>query len=266
MILQNFLLAFPLFFLVGLGSFSAKVSLIDFNVGKGLAKFAFNIAIPCLLFQTIRGASNLPPPNWSIGLAYFGSCALVFLLTFFIGRKSFHLRGDESTVFGMSAIFSNNVQLGIPLAISLLGENCVPSIAFICFPLNGNFLLWVSVTVGVELSRSREASVWGTCFEGLWRTIKNPVIIGILLGLLSSWADIGLPEPFEKSLTLLSASATPVALFSVGTGLSRYKLSSHVRLTGASIFSEALHTAGNGIHSVVFYSELPALSDRLPAF
>lgn len=58
MILQNFLLAFPLFFLVGLGSFSAKVSLIDFNVGKGLAKFAFNIAIPCLLFQTIRGASN----------------------------------------------------------------------------------------------------------------------------------------------------------------------------------------------------------------
>ena len=69
MILQNFLLAFPLFFLVGLGSFSAKVSLIDFNVGKGLAKFAFNIAIPCLLFQTIRGASNLPPPNWSIGLA-----------------------------------------------------------------------------------------------------------------------------------------------------------------------------------------------------
>ena len=65
---------------------------------------------------------------------------------------------------------------------------------------------------------------------------NHPVIIGILLGLLSSWADIGLPEPFEKSLTLLSASATPVALFSVGTGLSRYKLSSHVRLTGASIF------------------------------
>lgn len=50
MILQNFLLAFPLFFLVGLGFFSAKVNLIDFNVGKGLAKFAFNIAIPCLLF------------------------------------------------------------------------------------------------------------------------------------------------------------------------------------------------------------------------
>ncbi len=174
MILQNFLLAFPLFFLVGLGFFSAKVNLIDFNVGKGLAKFAFNIAIPCLLFQTIRGASNLPAPDWNIGLGYFGSCTLVFLFTFLIGRKSFHLRGDESTVFGMSAIFSNNVQLGIPL-------------------------------------------------------------IGILLGFLSSWTDIGLPGPFEKSLSLLSASATPVALFSVGTGLSRYKLSSHIRLTGASI-------------------------------
>lgn len=89
MILQNFLLAFPLFFLVGLGFFSAKVNLIDFNVGKGLAKFAFNIAIPCMLFQTIRGASDLPAPDWNIGLAYFGSCALVFLLYFFIGRKFF---------------------------------------------------------------------------------------------------------------------------------------------------------------------------------
>ena len=60
MILQNFLLAFPLFFLVGLGSFSAKVSLIDFNVGKGLAKFAFNIAIPCLLFhpRSIESAAS----------------------------------------------------------------------------------------------------------------------------------------------------------------------------------------------------------------
>ena len=171
-------------------------------------------------------------------MAYFGSCALVFLLTFFIGRKVFRLRGDESTVFGMSAIFSNNVQLGIPLAISLLGENCVPSIAFIV-SLNV-FLLWVAVTVGVELSRSREASVLGTCFEGLWRTIKNPVIIGILLGLLTSAAGMNLPEPLEKSLGLLSASATPVALFSVGTGLSRYKLSSHFRLTGA------LHTADHG--------------------
>ena len=187
-----------------------------------------------MLFQTIRGASDLPAPDWNIGLAYFGSCALVFLLTFFIGRKVFRLRGDESTVFGMSAIFSNNVQLGIPLAISLLGENCVPSIAFIV-SLNV-FLLWVAVTVGVELSRSREASVLGTCFEGLWRTIKNPVIIGILLGLLTSAAGMNLPEPLEKSLGLLSASATPVALFSVGTGLSRYKLSSHFRLTGASIF------------------------------
>lgn len=89
MILQNFLLAFPLFFLVGLGFFSAKVNLIDFNVGKGLAKFAFNIAIPCLLFQTIRGASNLPAPDWNIGLGYFGSCTLVFLFTFLIGQKVF---------------------------------------------------------------------------------------------------------------------------------------------------------------------------------
>lgn len=233
MILQNFLLAFPLFFLVGVGYFSAKAGLIDFNVGKGLAKFAFNIAIPCLLFQTIRGASNLPAPDWNIGSAYFGSCVLVFLLSFFLGHRLFRLRGDESTVFGMSAIFSNNVQLGIPLAISLLGENCVPSIAFI-ISLNV-FLLWAAVTVGVELSRSREASVWGTCFEGLRRTIKNPVIIGIMLGLLSSWTEVSLPGPFEKSLGLLSASATPVALFSVGTGLSRYQLSSHICLTGASI-------------------------------
>lgn len=64
----------------------------------------------------------------------------------------------------MSAIFSNNVQLGIPLAISLLGENCVPSIAFIV-SLNV-FLLWVAVTVGVRLSQAARHQSSGLVLKG----------------------------------------------------------------------------------------------------
>lgn len=233
MILENLLLAFPLFFLIALGYLTTKCDLMTFEIGRGLAKFAFNIAIPCLLFLTIRKASDLPAPDWRIALAFFGACGALFCIAFFIGRRFFTLRGDEDTIFSMSAIFSNNVQLGLPLAITLLGEQAIGSIALIV-SLNV-FLLWVVATAGVEMSRSSETSLVSTVFQGILRTLKTPVIFAICIGLMSTWLGLLLPDAIEKSLDLLAASATPVALFSVGVGLAQYKVTNDLKLTSASV-------------------------------
>lgn len=238
MILENLLLAFPLFFLIALGYLTTKCSLVTFEIGRGLAKFAFNIAIPCLLFLTIRKASDLPAPDWRIALAFFGACAALFCIAFFIGRRFFALRGDEDTIFGMSAIFSNNVQLGLPLAITLLGEQAIGSIALIV-SLNV-FLLWVVATAGVEMSRSSGTSLVSTVFQGILRTLKTPVIVAICIGLLSTWAGLLLPDVIEKSLDLLAASATPVALFSVGVGLAQYKVTNDLKLTSTAVMLKLL--------------------------
>lgn len=52
----------------------------------------------------------------------------------------------------MAGVFSNNIQLGVLIAISLLGKGSLPSIAVI-FSLNG-FLMWTLATIAIELGRN----------------------------------------------------------------------------------------------------------------
>lgn len=49
----------------------------------------------------------------------------------------------------MAGVFSNNIQLGVPIAISLLGKGSLPSIAVI-FSLNG-FLMWTLATIATAI-------------------------------------------------------------------------------------------------------------------
>ncbi len=229
MFVQNFLVAFPLFALIGIGFFCTKIRLVNDAIGNGLSRYAFVIAIPMLLFNVMSNITHLPPPNWWIAISFFGSCFIVFLIGRIVGSKYLKLNGEGQTIFGMAGVFSNNVQLGIPIAIALLGEKVLPSIAVI-FSLNG-FLMWTIATVAIEMSRNKSPSFKKTLIKGTISTLKNPIVVGILAG--TAWGLTGwnLPPPVQKTATLLGDSASTVALFSVGVGLAKYKFSSSINFT-----------------------------------
>ena len=157
MFLQNFLVALPLFCIIGLGYVFARFKVVSIEIGNALSKFSFTVTIPILLFRLMSDLPKLPAPNWLIGVAFFGSCFIVFAIGYFIGRKFLHLDRDGQTIFGMAGVFSNNIQLGVPLAISLLGKESLPSIAVI-FSLNG-FLMWTLATIAIELGRNKNPSL-----------------------------------------------------------------------------------------------------------
>ena len=226
MFAQNFLVAFPLFALIGLGFLCTKLNLLTDSVGAGLSKYAFVIALPMLLFNVMSNITHLPPPNWFIAIAFFGSCFIVFVIGRVIGDRFLKLNGEGQTIFGMAGVFSNNVQLGIPIAISLLGQEALPSIAVI-FSLNG-FLMWTLATIAIEISRNKSPSIKKTIIKGTWSTLKNPIVVGILAGTLWGFTGLTLPTPVQTAANLLGNSASTVALFAVGIGLAKYKLSTNL--------------------------------------
>ena len=64
------------------------------------------------------------------------------------------------------------------------------------------------------------------------RSLRNPIVIGIILGLLWSLTGLEMPVPLKKTVDLMANAASPVALFAVGVGLTQYKLRSHFETTG----------------------------------
>lgn len=229
MFIQNFLIAFPLFFIIAAGFAFAKSGLVKAEMGTALSKFSFTVSLPILLFKLMSDLPNMPSPDWRIAIAYFSSCFVVFVAGFFIAKRIFGLDHAGRTLFGMAGIFPNNVQMGVPLAISLLGQASLPAISVI-FSLNA-FLMWTLVTIMIDLGRNRNPSVLKTAFKGTIATVKNPIICSMFFGIAWGLLGITLPEPLQKPIDLMANAAAPIALFAVGIGLTQYRIRSSLNLS-----------------------------------
>ncbi len=226
---NNFLLCLPLFIIIGAGYFFGIVGLLSKSVGDGLAKFSFTVAIPILLFKTMADVTHLPTPHWTLTLAFFGGGAIVFIVAHVIGKYFFNLSSEERTMFGITGIYSNDVQLGIPITLSLLGAQALPSIALI-FSLDC-FVMFTVAIIAIEFARNNSPSIVKTFFDGLIATLKNPIVVGVIAGLVWGLIRVEFPTPVQKAIDLIANSATPVALFSIGVGLASYKITSRLAVT-----------------------------------
>ncbi len=226
---NNFLLCLPLFIIIGAGYFFGITGLLSKSVGDGLAKFSFTVAIPTLLFKTMGDVTHLPMPDWTLVIAYYGSCAIVIVVAHIVGKFFLNLSCEERTMFGVSGTYGNDVQLGIPITISLLGAQALPAIAMV-FSIDC-FIMFTVATIGIEFARNNSPSIAKTFFDGLIATLKNPIVVGVLTGLAWGLTGLEFPTPLQKAVDLIANSATPVALFSVGVGLAFYKITSRIAVT-----------------------------------
>ena len=97
--------------------------------------------IPVLLFRSMIGDGTAPNMEPSIVFAYFGGCLIILILALICGRILFRLRLDQLGVFGMAAMYSNAVLLGLPLmqtasdqTASSFKPGSSPSTPSSCFP------------------------------------------------------------------------------------------------------------------------------------
>ena len=215
------LLTAPLFLLVLLGYALVQWGSWPKEIADGLTRFVFSVAIPAMLFRLMSGVSNLPPPNWMLLIVFFGSCLAIFVLGRILARFMFRMDGVSQSVFGLGAVFSNIVLLGLPLSKITLGDAAVPAVSLIL--VFNAFLLWTLVTVSVEWARNRSTSL-----AGLAKTAKdvitNPIVASILGGTLFGFTGIPLPTVIDSTFVLVGEAAAPLALVALGMGLATYSL------------------------------------------
>ena len=117
-------LCLPLFLLVLLGWGLIVGKYFDQSIVRTLSGFTFRFLMPALLFSLMSKLSEMPPVDWRVLIAFFGSCVIIYCLGRTVGRI-FHLDNTGKTIFGMAAIFGNNVQLGVPILQVSLGDEAM---------------------------------------------------------------------------------------------------------------------------------------------
>ncbi len=212
----------PIILMVALGFLLKALGILPMSIVKPLNKLVFRVLLPTLLFLNIYKISNFG----EISFGYIIYMAVAVLVIFAI---SIPLSGvltkqrRRRAVLIQSAFRSNCALIGLPLSVLLVGE----SGASACSLLSAASIPLFNILAVISLSLFDPEGKRPTVGNVLIGIVKNPLIIGVVLGLcalgirsaFSSFdvsfrlADI---EPIYSVITDLSKCATPVALLALG--------------------------------------------------
>lgn len=224
-LVSQFLMQFgkssPLFLLIFLGYALSRWFGFDKTASAVLSKFAFNIALPAMLFRLLSNlAITESHADLRLLIAFFGACFILFFIGRFISGHFLKMSPVETAIFGTGCVFSNNGLLGLPLAIAMLGEVAAPSVSAV---LSMNALvLWTLVSVAVEFSLHAGHLTLRSFVASFVSVLKNPLIIAIYCGVLWSFTGLSIPYVIDEPVRLIGNSATALSLIVVGMGLSEY--------------------------------------------
>ena len=176
-----------------------------------LSRVTFFVASPALLFTTLAESdpvSVLGPLLWVAALSAALTAAIYYLATV----RTLKRPASESIIAAMSASTVNSANLGLPIALYVLGDMsyAAPIILF-------QLALYQPVNLAMlDATTSRHRT---TPIALLLATAKNPMIIGSLLGLLVALTGIELPSMVLEPIDLIAGASIPAMLMAFGISL-----------------------------------------------
>ena len=209
----------PVFLMMLLGMLFRRLGWIDEAFASKMNRFVFLVPLPVLVFHDLAAAEIGDVWNFRFVafcfLATAASIAICALLSCLLKEKP--RRGE----FIQASYRSSAALLGIALTTNIYGDaGLVPLMIIGSVPLyNVMAVVVLSLTAPDEKKASgqaaisRKAELWKRTLKGI---VTNPIILGILLGLLWSMLRLPLPPILEKTVTNLGDLAAPLGLMAMG--------------------------------------------------
>ena len=202
----------------------------------GLNAYVLYFALPCMLF---RFGASMPFARLidPVLIGVYTACALlVVALTIALTlRRCGRAHGVDlkNAAFGaLVGAFPNSGFMGVPLLVALFGQTAAG-------PVMGTLLvdLFLTSTLCLALAHANvpqapgraRASMPGVVARSLRAAATNPQPWAIALGAIAAATALQSPGPLAQVVKMLADSASPVALFTIGTALWRSGLHAHTR-------------------------------------
>lgn len=237
----------PIFLVMIVGWVIRRLGVIDEHfVGKA-NKYVFHVALPVLLFQEISGADMTS--NFDIRfvlycmLATTAFFAVTWILTELL-MKDDTQKGSfiqcscrsSAAILGMAFIQNMYSSTGMaPLmivsAVPLFNIYSVVILTFKAHP---------EIKSGKAMKKESDSAVIKKAFVNV---LKNPIIIGIVLGLPFSLFRVQFPVIINKTLTSIAQTATPIALIVIGAGFEGKKAVKKIKPTVIASFIKLIGIA-----------------------
>lgn len=210
--LQILALTTPIYLIITLGFGCVRAGVFNREQMGVLGLFLLRISLPCLIFRAISQYRLDEVLNPGYLAAYVSGSLLAWLGGFAYARWYCRHGRNRSALYGQAMAASNSVFVGYPIAQPLLGPA-----ADIALPLCLLTEVAVIIPLTMAMADAGEELRWQqSLVQSLRSLFKSPVFLAIAAGLAWSASGWALVLPVQKTLTLLSSAAAPVALFMIG--------------------------------------------------
>ncbi len=228
----------PVFGIVFIAYVAAASGLFSEAATRGLSQFVFNFAIPPMLFRTMATQTLPDPIEWAYLISFFGGGYVAWAIGMAISGGVFRRNMAEASIAGMTGAFGNTVLLGIPLILTTYGEAAtLPIFLIIAFH---SWQLFAVVTILIEGGRGTPGQMLQIPLNILKGLAGNPIIIGLLLGLVWNIWSLPIPKPVDVIAETLGKAALPCAVFAMGASLAGYKLRGAIGRASAGVMLKLL--------------------------
>lgn len=255
-------------FAILMGFITGRVNLLGPSGREVLNKLAFYVCSPLLLF-TILGTADVSTLFTSLlPVSVIASAVmfLTFMVIALVRRQDF----GTAVVGALGSGYVNANNIGIPIAVFMLG-----GAAFAAPIILLQLIFWAPLAlICLDAWQTKSFKIHKTVF----RTFKNPVIGGSLLGLLISVFHITLPQVVWDATGLVGHAAVPLLLIAFGISLNGTKIletkhervniivASALKLVVMPIFAWALatfvfHLDAHSVYAVTVLAALPVAAN-----
>jgi predicted permease len=218
------------FGLVGLGYLSGVTGYLKPETGDALSEFAVGVALPLLLFRTMVDSDFHGSAPWALWATYFSAAAATWTVGHLVTTRLFGRDSTAGVVGGVSAAFSNLLLLGAPFMLGVFGQDGFEILSLIITVHLPAMIMMSIILFGIFGGGDGERIDPVGVFRAFMRDIaRNPLIVGILLGLAWRAGGLELPPLTSRLVDALAGIAGPVALFAMGLGLRKFGISGNLR-------------------------------------
>lgn len=233
--MENFIFSvnvtIPIFLVMVLGWFLRQIGMLDEHFVTVANRFNFKVTLPFMLFRDISGVDI----RAIFDLKYVLFCALASTACFWLiwgGVKLFLKDKSMRGAFVQASFRSSAAVMGLAFIQNIYGSSAMGPLMIVgAVPL---YNIYSVIVLTFEGNDAAEGCSTDKIKKACINILKNPIIIGIFLGMIAALLKIQFPTIIDKSINTVAQMATPLALIVIGAGFEGRKALAKIKPTIAA--------------------------------
>lgn len=207
----------PIFLLIGIGYGARWSGIITREQLQGVGVFVLYCALPALVIRALTQQPLEEIFRLNYLIAYGLGSIVVFSAGLFLCFRLQHQPLNTSAMHALGMAAANSGFVGYPVAAMVIGSPAAVLLALNM--LIENLMIIPAALILAEMGNQQGSSLWQTVSQTALSLAKNPVLIGLSVGILIALTGLTVPGPIDQVINMLAEAAGPAALFVIGGSL-----------------------------------------------